>query len=395
MMDPVAVPGQTVRSTHMLSGVVRIRAERRLVLLAALAVLAASLLGAGCGAPAPPGLRLGISYGNTLVRMPDGELAAALDDARTLGADWVRTDLSWQDIQDDGPTTYRWHLFDRVAGAAAARGLTLLPVLAYTPPWARPAGCTHDQTCPPADSGAFARFAAAAAERYAPRGVHTWEVWNEPNLAGAWRPAADPAGYSTLLKATSGALRRADPSARVILGGLAATPTRGGDMDQAEFLAAVSARGGNKAVDGVGYHPYTYPLLASARTAHGTAWDAMDAASGGLRSVLRRYGTPDLPFWITEYGAPTDGPGTASDGRPQATSPRTTHVTEARQAAIAADAVRTAAADADVAALIWYSDRDLGTDRATNENFYGLRRADGSAKPAFDALRGAIAGLRG
>jgi hypothetical protein len=109
--------------------------------------------------------------------------------------------------------------------------------------------------------------------------------------------------------------------------------------------------------------------------------------------VLRAFGTPDLPVWITEVGAPTDGPGAASNGEPSTITATTTHVTEVRQAQIAVDAVRTAAADPGVSALMWYSDRDLSNDRSSNENFYGLRRADGTAKPAFALLHDAIAAL--
>jgi beta-xylosidase len=344
--------------------------------------------------PASPSLRLGIAYGDVLVWMSHSDLAAALDDAVAVGARWVRADLSWEDIQSDTPDTYGWRLFDRVVDAAAARDLSVLPVLAYTPTWARRPGCTSDK-CPPADPAAFAAFAAAAAKRYAPRGIHAWEVWNEPNTSGFWQPAPDPAAYTNLLRATSRALRGADPTAYVILGGLAATRTGGGAISQTEFLATVSALGGNRLVNAISYHPYTYPYLASAVTSWGSAWERIDRTRTSLRSVLSAYGTPDLPVWVTETGAPTGGPGKPSDGRPSTIGPTTTHVTEARQAAIAADAVRTAAADPGLGALFWYSDLDLGIDMSSNEDFYGLRRADGSAKPALGALRGAIAALGG
>ncbi|MDT3395195.1 cellulase family glycosylhydrolase [Streptomyces sp. B1866] len=339
-------------------------------------------------------LRVGISYGDRLVWMSDRDLTAALDDAVMVGARWVRADLAWRDVQPDGPDGYRWQPFDRVVAAAGARGLNVLAVLAYTPPWARPGGCGSDK-CPPADPGAFAAFAASAAHRYAPRGVHTWEIWNEPNLGGFWHPAPDPAAYTALLAAAARALRVADPRARVVLGGLAAVRTGAGRVAQTDFLAAVAARDGHRMVDAVGYHPYTYPYLAGAVTQWGTAWERIGRTDVSLRGVLARYGTPDLPVWVTEYGAPTGGPGHASDGRPSTIDAQTTHVTEAWQAAIAADAVRTAEDTALVDALIWYCERDLSDDRSSNENFYGLRRFDGSAKPALTALRGAVAALGG
>ncbi|WP_203815501.1 cellulase family glycosylhydrolase [Paractinoplanes ferrugineus] len=343
--------------------------------------------------PATRSLKLGVSYGDRLVWMSDAELAAALDDAVTLGTGWIRADLSWNNIQHEGPSVRKWKLFDRVVAAARERHLKILPVLAYTPPWARPANC-DSPSCGPARPAEFAAFAREAATRYAAKGIHTWEIWNEPNLATFWLPKPAPAEYNALLQATAKAIRKVDSAAKLVLGGLASLSTRDHNIAQSEFLDQVSALGGNRVVDAIGYHPYTYPYLCSARTTFRTPWEWMDHGPGSLRGVLRAHGTAEMPIWVTEIGAPTGGPGGVSDGTLASIKSGTTHVTEHRQAQIAADAVRTAAADPNVAALVWYADRDPSTDRSSNENFYGLRRADGSAKPAFAAFRAAISGLR-
>ncbi|MCI3270488.1 cellulase family glycosylhydrolase [Streptomyces cylindrosporus] len=351
----------------------------RIARTALVLLVAGALLAAGCTprASSHTSLRLGIAYGDRLVWMSDRDLAASLDDAVAVGARWVRADLSWQDVQADGPDRYRWGLFDRVVTAAEARGLTVLPVLAYTPAWARAGRCA-DSKCGPADPEAFAAFAGAAAARYTRRGIGTWEIWNEPNIPAFWHPAPDATAYATLLRATSRALRRVDPSAKVVLGGLSAAGTEGA-VSAPDFLAAVLAHGGKGLFDAVGYHPYTYSRLASARVPPGTEWDGINRAHPSLHGVLAAHAMPDTPVWITEFGAPTNGPG---------------HVTEQRQALIAADVVRTAVDTPHVGALIWYTDRDPGTDTSTVENFFGLRRADGRAKPAFDALRRAVTALR-
>ncbi|MFB9733949.1 cellulase family glycosylhydrolase [Streptomyces thermocoprophilus] len=354
-----------------------------------------ALTATACAPSRPaPGVEFGIAYGNRLVWMSDRELSAALDDAVTVGARWVRADLSWADIQPVPLGDFLWWKFDRVVGAAEERGLDVLPVLAYTPPWARPAGCGTDK-CAPADPEAFAAFAGAAARRYAPRDVHRWEVWNEPNIPVFWQPAPDPAAYTTLLRATSRAVRRADPSAGVVLGGLAAPDTSGRDISAPDFLAAVLARGGGRSVDAVGYHPYTYPALPGTATGPALDWARIDRTRDSLRRLLTAHDAADTPVWITEFGAPTNGPGPASDGRTTPAGEEPTHVTEGRQAQIAADAVRTARRTPLVRTLIWYTERDQGTDRSTPENFFGLRRYDGTAKPAFGALRDAIAAPHG
>ena len=106
-----------------------------------------------------------------------------------LGVTSIRLDLAWDDIQPDSPTSYDWTNFDRIVQAANARGITLLPTLAYTPAWARPAGCSDK--CPPTDPAQFEAFVSAAVQRYAPQGIHTWEIWNEPNTSGFFQPAPD------------------------------------------------------------------------------------------------------------------------------------------------------------------------------------------------------------
>lgn len=335
-------------------------------------------------------LRVGIAYGDVLTFMDGGQLARALDDARDVGAHWVRADLSWADVQPTSSLSYHWSAYDRIVAGASARGLHVLPILISTPSWARPAGCDQ-QSCHPARVDAFARFVRAAATRYARRGVHTWEIWNEPNTLGSWKPAPSAGDYLALLRASARAIRAVDRSAFIVSGGLAAVGTAAGNVSQLDFLRRFSALGGNRLVDAIGYHPYTYPFLPSLVASFTTSWNRIDQAPVSLRSVLVRDGTPRLPFWLTEYGAPTGGPGDASSGVQTST---TTHVTEGRQAEIVVDAVHTALADGGIGALFIYSDQDLADASGSSQGYYGIRRADGTPKPAFSALRNALRAVR-
>ncbi len=337
-------------------------------------------------------LGFGISYGDTLTWRSDKDLAQALDDAISIGATWIRVDLSWNDIQPDSPAKYMWQRFDRVASAAQDRALNVLATIAYTPRWARVQGCTTGPQCAPTSSSAFAAFALAAAKRYAPMGVHTWEVWNEPN-DGFWAPRPDPAAYTTLLKSTASALREGDPQAFVMMAGLSAANSDAAKsrISPIDFLIDVFKLGGDRAVDAIAYHPYNGQYLPSARTAFGTAYEKIDSTKISLASVLADFDVPDMPIWITETGAPTNAPGPVADGR--TFQPTAQHVTEVFQARIASDAVATLADDPHVATLFWYSDRDaaLPNDFSDIAAFFGLRRYDGSKKPAYDAFKQAIA----
>jgi hypothetical protein len=315
----------------------------------------------------------GIAYGGALLNESDAALGRSLDDAVAVGAKWIRTDLPWDLVQPSGPNGYTWGAVDRVVTAANKRGLKILPILDAPPFWARESACKTQVNCPPASDSAYAHFAAVAAARYAPRGVHAWEIWNEPNIP-VWLPKPDPAAYEKLLAATSAALRKADRHAFIVLGGLAAVPTQPSSnfVSAFDFLTAVAELGGTKYVDAVGYHPYSLPTLPS-----GAAnFQAISGARDNLVAVLQKFGTPGVSVWLTETGAQVNEKlgGTITDPL-------------ALQAAYATDLVQTVAQNGHVGADFWFSDEDFPKSNL----LYGLRDAGGKLRPAFDALKTAIA----
>ncbi|MFI9819968.1 cellulase family glycosylhydrolase [Streptomyces sp. NPDC052013] len=341
-------------------------------------------------------LRFGLSFGDTLTWMTDQELTRAMDDAEELGVRWLRVDLSWRNIQPDNPGQYLWERFDRVVDAARDRDFEVLPTLSYTPRWAAGPDCgSTSQTCPPADSGQFSGFARLAAERYAPKGVHTWEIWNEPNISHFWKPGPDAKRYARLLAETADAIRGTDPDAYLVLGGLAAVETIPSQryVSHKTYLDALGQLGSLEHVDAISYHPYTYPLLPSMETATGTTYQDIDQSHDSLVAILKKYGKPDMPVWLTETGAPTWSTGRAAD-RPE--DHKAAHVTPRLQAEIATDTVAAAAAKPSVDVLFWFSYKDVEpqTAQSRKAKHYGLTYYDGRRKPAFDAYRQAIDGYQ-
>lgn len=375
------------------------RLRRITHLLAAALVISGTLSGCSAGRqdarlPRSPGnpLRVGIAYGDVLPYLSAGRLAAALNDAVYVGATWIRADLAWDDVQAK-PGPYDWAPFDRVVAAARARHLAVLAVLAYTPAFARPAGCASDK-CGPADPAAFASFAAAAVRRYARSGVRAWEIWNEPNSDNFWRPKADPARYAELVRLTAAAIRSADRTATIILGSLAAGKLTGQGVPALTFLRELCAAGINHQVNAIGWHPYSYPLLPSSANPH-NPWNFISHDSPSFGSVLAKAGTPGMPVWITEYGAPTEGPGkpASSPKHPPGVFPA--YVTEAFQALLARSAVTTADANPHISSFFWFTDEDTPGPASRRQDFFGLRQADGKPKPALSALRRAVRTLPG
>jgi len=327
----------------------------------------------------------GMAFGETLSVASEYELERTLDDIKSLGVGWVRVDMAWNSIQPVSKDTFVWGSFDRIVSEAQERGIAVLPIITYTPTWARDESCSTSK-CPPADSEVFAEFARTAVLRYSPQGVHVWEIWNEPNIQKFWESGADYARYADLLKHTYRAIHEVDGNAIVLSGGLAPTDTKRGNITAREFLEGMYEHGAGGYFDAVAFHPYSFPLGPEDldRT---NAWSQMADMEWNLRASMREHGDAHKKIWITEYGAPTGGPGSIASNSTHIPWSIPDHVTEAYQKELLVQAMQAQRAQAWMGPLFWYSYQDLGTNETTTENFFGIIRYDGSQKPAYYVLK--------
>jgi beta-xylosidase len=294
---------------------------------------------------------------------------------QATGATWVRFDLSWNTVQPNDASSYDWETYDRIVAAINAHHLHGLAILDFTPSWARSAACANSKMCPPKDPAQFAVFAAAATKRYQSKSLRDWEIWNEPNIAFRYHPATNPASYTAILKAAYMAIKRTDPRAFVVAGGTAPSESNATNLTPADFLTALYANGAKGYFDAVAVHPYTYPD-SPADNLPLSAWGQMTT----MHNIMAANGDGGKKIWITEYGAPTNGPDLANN-----------HVSEAQQAKILSDAISVFRSYSWSGPFFWYDYQDTGSSPQTSENFYGLVRADGSYKPAYAAWVSAIA----
>lgn len=337
---------------------------------------------AGLVAGAHP-MKFGLDYGATLMSQTPTQIRTSLQDAAAVGAAWIRIDLPWESIQPTDSHTYDWGRFDVVAGTAKAAGLKIDAVLDATAYWDTTPACkkgmSDTEFCPPVPAD-FAKFAGAAVARYKTQGVAAWEIWNEPNIAARWWPTPNATAYAELLSVVTKAIHNADHNAFVLMGGLAAVPDSAaqGYVSQKAFLnAVVRVPGAMANVNAISYHPFSAPTPAS------RAGDFLDVSSspGNLLSILQTSGNPKVQIWITESGS------TVFDG---ASEPIGTPATAAQlqaQAAYATDLVKTVSTNPNVAADFWFADQDIPSQGL----YWGLRDAHGATRPAFDALKSAIA----
>ena len=280
------------------------RTAKTTILLLALA----SALAAPSVAQALPRAFFGIAP-----QTPLSDTDAAYMKAGGIGS--VRWPVNWAIVQPKAKGGYDWSSVDPAVAAAARHGLAVLPFLYGTPRWiaAKP-------TTLPIDSGrakqAWLAFVTAAVKRYGPEGefwaehdplvagandvpavpqpqpIRTWQVWNEANFFYFAYPVS-PGRYARLLKPTYGAIKAADPTAKVILSGLFGNPDEGGarGMDATEFLAALYwVPGIESYFDAVALHPYAFHV------------EELEELTEGLREVVLENDDAGAGLYVTEMG---------------------------------------------------------------------------------------------
>lgn len=341
------------------------------------------------------------------LRSPDPAVrAAALDEIRGLGAQWLRVTLYWRDVapaaqspkrppfDERDPGAYDWSVSDRAIREADARGLrVLLTVTGPVPKWATRARRDH-VTRPSAVR--FGRFTEAVGRRYRDV-VDAYAIWNEPNhprfLRPQWTGRRTPTSgdvYRALFIRGRRGLDAAGIRRVPVLIGETAPRGTGHVVHPLTFVRRALCLDhrhrpcGRLRADGYAHHPYTTRAGPFFRPPSPN--DVTIGVLSRLNRVLARAGArhrvrKGLPIWITEFGVQT---------RPDPVA----GVTEARQVEFLALAERLAHANRRVATFAQYLLRDsapvAGATTATQRYSgfeSGLRRSNGAPKRALRAYR--------
>ncbi len=279
------------------------------------------------------------------------------------GAQWFRAGISWAQVEGT-PGVYDWVGTDRVVLGALRRGLSVVVAVSSAPGWDASSACRGDE-CAPKDPGPYASFMRVVAERYAPLGVHDWEIWNEPNHTFFWGSAADPVAYTELLRQSSAAIHAVDLAATVMNGGLSPASDGNGNLSPLTFLRRVYELGGGPYLDAVAHHPYQFP---DRPTAPSPANAFLQTTA--LHDVMVAFGEGSKKIWGTEVGAPTRG---------------ARSVSETNQAIWLKEYYDTWNGWAFTGPLLWYAARDTG-DRNDVVDSYGLVHHDRRPKPTLGAF---------
>ncbi len=251
---------------------------------------------------------------------------------RQAAIPWAREELSWANIEGLGRKKREWGVYDDRLRQIAAAGYGIIGMVSTTPQWARPADCdarinqyaaqgttTQRYWCPPAAEYLpdFANTLGKMVERYdgdgaydasgSPR-VAVWQIWNEPSAWETW--PGSPAEYGNLLVAAYAAVKQADPTALVSIGGVyvfdGSWNDGRGHQDGMRFYDQVFATvpAAWHSFDILAVHPYM-PDVAPDQPglyAQISLWGRIQHTQTWLAAWHARTATPLRPLWITEVG---------------------------------------------------------------------------------------------
>jgi hypothetical protein len=298
----------------------------------------------------------GVSTGVQLFGETLDQIDLDISGIHALGSQWMRTAVRWDQVEPNSANVDDWAKSDRIVADSQKDGVKLILNITGTPAWARTPGANTVQF--PKDLHTYATFAGKIAARYKGR-VAAYELGNEPNHTKSFA-TPDPALYEQVLQFSYPLIKQADPNTLVLTAGVGGQKKKNGALPGNAYIAALYKAGAKPYFDGIAYHPYTYPQLPSADSAK-PGWSNMLAA----RQTMVENGDADKKIFVTEYGAPTGGPGSVS---------------QERQAQIMYDAYRLWASYPWAGALCWFDYRDKGTDTSDHGNFFGFYTKSGQPK---------------
>ncbi len=303
---------------------------------------------------------------------------------RDAGVKWIRANVNWASVEPNTKGTLdAWWLaeIDYAVTKAQAAGIQILmPISDGVPYWASAdpkryadgSGKHWNKYWKPANFQNYADFAKKIVTRYQAKGVHAYEVWNEPNYSRFWPSGPSAADYTKLLKVAYPAIKAADPASTVLMGGLS--------RNDYGFLRAMYAAGAKGYFDAAAVHPYTNKVdPTTCWNAPGTTTKSIDAFCGieSVRAVMVNNGDAAKNIWLTEFGWATAS--SAANG-----------VSEATQADYLTKAFTKLDSYPYVTHAFWYSMRNLywsNNDPTDVEANYGLVRVDSSLKQSYAAFK--------
>ncbi len=275
------------------------------------------------------------------------------------GFRFIRMDFAWSHVERE-KGKYDFSGYGRLVNSLARRKIRPLFILDY-------GNRLYDNgSAPYTEEGraAFCKFAAAAAKRFAGKGI-IWEIWNEPNLDQFWKPKANVEDYCALAVQVCKALWEADPKCCIV-----APATSRIDL---KFIEKVFRAGILEWLDGITVHPY-----------RGNEPETVVPEYQKLRELIDKYAPKKkkgLPILSGEWGYSLWHYG----GNPMSPGKQASYV--ARQFLV--NLMN------DVRLSIWYDWHDDGPDPKETEHNFGIVTYNYDLKPSYLAAKTLLHSLSG
>jgi hypothetical protein len=209
-----------------------------------------------------------------------------------LGVKWARLQTGWARCEQE-KGVYTWEWLDEAVDGLIDIGIQPWFNVGYGNPLYTEGAARYHPLSSEQAFEAWKKFVIAMTRHYKDRMTY-YEIWNEPNLGGFWRPDdPDPEKYVRLVAETAPLIRANDPDA-VIAGGVTSRIPY-------DFIKACLDAGLADHIEIFSFHPYTtYP-------------ETYNDQIRALQDLLDSY-KPGIELWQGENGYPSHPNSTGFSG---------------------------------------------------------------------------------
>ena len=200
-----------------------------------------------------------------------------LDKMQEAGVKWLRTDFAWWFVQKkDGSFDFR--VLDELVDMAAKRDIKILPIITYF------GFSNQGKIDAEKHPERWEEYIRKTVSHYKDSITH-WEILNEHDC----RFARDNKGneYGKLLKRASEIIRKTNPKAKVVYGGVSSV--------NAKYIEDTLKTCPTEHFDIMNFHTYPAPVAPEGAIKFGV---------DTLNNLMKKYGGTK-PIWITEIGSST------------------------------------------------------------------------------------------
>ncbi|MFH1777525.1 MAG: endo-1,4-beta-xylanase [Candidatus Omnitrophota bacterium] len=209
------------------------------------------------------------------------DINRAINSLKDLGISIIRNEFSWNEIEIK-KGVFDFKRYDYIVKVCRQNNIEILGILGYTAPWTGQAW--NDA---PQDETLFLNYVQIVVDRYK-GSVKYWEFWNEPDTPIYWNPQDEMKTYTHLLKKVYATIKKTEPSAVVVLGGLVKNPYFS--------LKRILSSGGENYFDIFNVHPYVAPQGSN----------GLKKITSLLKNIAKEFDKRNLnkKIWITEIACP-------------------------------------------------------------------------------------------